>query len=1060
MKKLKKNITCIFLLLCMLINYILPITNTVLAKSISESERVNLVKDHMCHSLLKIKGEDNLKLVAYVCYNDPDTGRRYPAFCVEPSKEGIGTGAGDSYDVDLSSLDNPILWRMLYKGYCGSSYQDWGLEKDDDLYYATKVAVHCFVDGSTPYGKYDEPHRVGHGQNVSYEEVLRRGRKVLSVAQQIYDFGMNGTDNYIQATVNITTGNQTKETISGIRYLVQNYTATANKELSSYKVSILGFPQGTKILDNANNEKTDMTNSNFKIAIPMSEITSNINGYINVTDARVKTFPIFYANSGNNNTQNYIINDPSEVTTARATFTVNAFQSTLKIIKKDAETNKPVKDVIFNVRYSDGTLVGDYKTNSAGKINISNLRQGTIIATEISAPDNYIVDSIPHSVIVEFNSSNTLNVPNNHKKGNLVIKKVDADCNEIPLEDVTFKVYDCNKHCISTIKTDKDGIARINNINVGNYTIEEVSTNQYYRLNPDIHNIEVKWYEEFGDTNITITNEKKTGYIEINKYDKEAQEKYNTFLGVSGVLFGIYDEQGGLVDEITTNANGYCKSHELPLDQHYIVKELLTRDEYITNNTEFKVNLTENGIIDGYVYTLNVANEHKKGNLFVEKITLDDKTIQLGHVEFELYLVGRGELKLYMGTYFTDANGEIYIEDLNTGNYMLKEVSTNRWYYLHDDTPIEVKWYDEFGNTNVTIENEKKKGIIQVIKTDSDFIDYPLENVKFNVYDEDNNFIETITTNSEGIAESTRLRIDKKYYVVECKTLQNYILDNTIHTIDFTEGLTKDQINDIQTDTIKTLKLQNQHEKGNLVISKVDALDNTKFLKDITFELYAKNLDKPYEQNQLIGTYKTDENGKIEINDLWTGEYLLKEVETDIWHKLNIDNTDVVIKYNETTTLTIENEPKQGYITIDKQDSEFSDVKIPNVTFNIYDEDANYIESITTDESGFAKSSLLPIDKTYYVVEVATNDKYILNNEAFKVNFVEDKTEEQIAEIRSDIEFNLVVKNEKIKGKLQITKVDSTDNTKTLQGAVFGIYDCNNNLVQEIVTDENRNCFK
>ena len=68
--------------------------------------------------------------------------------------------------------------------------------------------------------------------------------------------------------------------------------------------------------------------------------------------------------------------------------------------------------------------------------------------------------------------------------------------------------------------------------------------------------------------------------------------------------------------------------------------------------------------------------------------------------------------------------------------------------------------------------------------------------------------------------------------------------------------------------------------------------------------------------------------------------------------------------------------------------------------------------------------------------------------------------EEQIAEIKSDIEFNLVVKNEKIKGKLQITKVDSTDNSKTLQGAVFGIYDCNDNLVQEIITNENRNCFK
>ncbi len=90
--------------------------------------------------------------------------------------------------------------------------------------------------------------------------------------------------------------------------------------------------------------------------------------------------------------------------------------------------------------------------------------------------------------------------------------------------------------------------------------------------------------------------------------------------------------------------------------------------------------------------------------------------------------------------------------------------------------------------------------------------------------------------------------------------MNNYTLDETVHTINFVEGLTKDEINDIQTDSIKTLNLTNEHKKGNLVIYKVDTLDNTKFLKNVKFELYATNVDKPYEENQLIGTYTTDEN--------------------------------------------------------------------------------------------------------------------------------------------------------------------------------------------------------
>lgn len=82
MKKTRK-ILPILLLICILISNISPI----FAKSISESEKVNLVFDHDCVSVLQMKGQNVLKQVAYVCYTDPDTGTRYPAFCVEPSKE-------------------------------------------------------------------------------------------------------------------------------------------------------------------------------------------------------------------------------------------------------------------------------------------------------------------------------------------------------------------------------------------------------------------------------------------------------------------------------------------------------------------------------------------------------------------------------------------------------------------------------------------------------------------------------------------------------------------------------------------------------------------------------------------------------------------------------------------------------------------------------------------------------------------------------------------------------------------------------------------------------------
>lgn len=290
MKKIRR-ILSLFLLLIMLISNISPI----FAKSISQSEKINLIYDHECISVLKIKGKDELKQVAYVVYRDPDTGIKYPAFCVQPDKQGIGTGAGNSYDVTVSQLNDPVLWRMLYKGYVGSSYRDWGLDYDDDLYFATKTAVHCYKDGSTPKGKYEIPHRVGRGDNATLAEVQARGAKVLEVAEQIYNYGMNGSDNYIKAVVTANKSSDLKEqTIDGLKYLVQEYSVTANKELSSYKVQIANFPEGTRILNSNNADSTEMTNSVLKIAIPIREVKENFTGYINIVDAKVKSYPIFY----------------------------------------------------------------------------------------------------------------------------------------------------------------------------------------------------------------------------------------------------------------------------------------------------------------------------------------------------------------------------------------------------------------------------------------------------------------------------------------------------------------------------------------------------------------------------------------------------------------------------------------------------------------------------------------------------------------------------------------------------------------------------------------------
>jgi uncharacterized surface anchored protein len=445
---------------------------------------------------------------------------------------------------------------MLYKGYVGTKYTDWGLECDDDLYYATKVAVHCFADGTTPTTKYEIAHRVGLYDNVSLEEVQRRSAKVLQVAQSIYDYAYSSSDNYIKANISVTAGSQTETTLSGTQYLIQNYTVTANKELSSYGVSILGFPDGTKILNSSNNVATTMTNSTFKIAIPTANITSNFTGNINIDDAKVKSFPIFYADSGNNSTQNYVIADPSEITNARTTLFVDAYKSTLKIVKTDDE-NKAVAGAVFNLKYENGTEIGDYTTDSNGNITVSKLKQGTIIATEKSVPSAYILDSSSKTVILGYNSTATLNVSNNLKKGNIKIIKLDQDNNEIRISDVTFQLLDSNKKLVNTYTTDENGEIFINDLKCGDYYLRETKENSlYYPLDEDIK-VTVEWNKT---TTQTVENEKLKGQIEIIKVDEDYNE-----IKIEGAEFQIIDSNDTVVETIKTGQNGYAITSRLPI---------------------------------------------------------------------------------------------------------------------------------------------------------------------------------------------------------------------------------------------------------------------------------------------------------------------------------------------------------------------------------------------------------------------------------------------------------------------------------------------------------------
>ena len=160
-------------------------------------------------------------------------------------------------------------------------------------------------------------------------------------------------------------------------------------------------------------------------------------------------------------------------------------------------------------------------------------------------------------------------------------------------------------------------------------------------------------------------------------------------------------------------------------------------------------------------------------NLQVYKVDNENNKITLGIVEFDLY---SREQQNVIGTYYTDVNGEIYIEDLRVADYSLIEKKTNKWYNLSEDTELKIEWKK---TTEVTVENELKKSQVKVIKVDQENHEIKLQDVEFEVVDKDGNVLEKIKTNKEGEAMTSRypVRDFESLYFIEVATNEKYVLE-------------------------------------------------------------------------------------------------------------------------------------------------------------------------------------------------------------------------------------------------------------------------------------------
>ncbi|ELC8333167.1 Cys-Gln thioester bond-forming surface protein, partial [Clostridium perfringens] len=616
--------------------------------------------------------------------------------------------------------------------------------------------------------------------------------------------------------------------------------------------------------------------------------------------------------------QGYLVTNPVNVTVkpnkvSIAEMTDTQIKGKIQVLKVDEETNTPLQGAEFEIT-QDGKHIETITTDENGIATSSLLPFGNYLVKEIKAPAKYVLNGQEHPVTISENGK-TIEITHTNRviKGKVAVKKTDSEIADLNLEGAEFTIYDNNKNSVATITTNKDGYAESEPLNYGHYTMQETKAPKGYLLSNKVWDINIT--EDGKVYSYDITNDVIKGKLQIVKVDSENEEKPVEGAGFDVIAVNVNGiEEGTVVDHVVTDKDGFAYTKDLRYGD-YKFHETDTPKGYWKSDKDYSFSITENG----KTYVKYVKNSPIQAKVRVIKVDSKDGKPLKGVkfqirnsdtkklVEFTNFI---GIIPMKTTTLETNKNGELVTpQNLAYGNYLLEEVEPLEGYIKANPIPFKI---DE----NAVLEEIKDLGTIYTQKVSNDRItanmellkldnetNKPLSNIEFKVTALDG-FMKgktwNLKSNDKGLVSLKGLEYGN-YRVDEVKTLWNYVLN-------------KEPIFFSVKENGKTIKLEmtNKKIRGSVELFKFDK-DTNRPLEGVKFDLL--NGDKK------VGTYTTDNTGKITVNNLEAGNYTWVEVEAiDHYNKVDKKYDFNIYKDGQLEKIDVANTVKTGELDFTKTD--------------------------------------------------------------------------------------------------------------------------------------------
>lgn len=663
-----------------------------------------------------------------------------------------------------------------------------------------------------------------------------------------------------------------------------------------------------------------------------------------------------------------------------------------------------------------------------------------------------------------------------------------------------------------TVTTNANGEIDISDLTPGTYTITEENIDRYVPNQSQTITVSSN-----KTSSVSFYNILKKFRVTVTKQDYEkGHAQGDAKLG--GAVYGLYkgDE---LVAQYTTDSNGSFTTDYYVCGTDWTIKEISPSEGYLLNDTVYRVgadprdyNIEYNTAPD-----MTVMEQVIKSKISIIKHTDNgDTKIETPEkgAEFQVYLKSAGSFvnadKDERDTIVCDEDGFASTKLLPYGVYTVHQ--TKGWAGRELITDFDVFINTDGKTYKFLINNKNFESYLKVVKLDKETGKrIPYEGAAFEIYDSDNHrvtmqytypqvtSIHTFYTNKEGYLITPEKLPYGDYTLKEVQAPYGYILDDT--PIQF--SISQENSSTDTGVTVVKVKARDVAQKGVINITKTGEIFSSveenkgvytpKYsvgnLKGAVFEIYAAEdittLDGTvrYEQDALVDTVTTDDDGVAKSKELYLGKYTVIEKTAPNGYVHNTAKYDAELTYAgqnvsvTSTELSVYNNRQKISVSLKKimaEDKKFSignNGEITSVRFGIYaDEDIKasngdiipkdaLITFANCDKNGSIVFDCdLPVGFKWYVKEIATDEHYILSDTKYEFD-----TEYQGQDIKViDIKINndKAIENNLIYGSVKGLKVDR-ETQEVIKGATFGLFKSDTTEFSEdkailtAVTDEN-----